>query len=100
MANSQLLMLSPCKQTDVASLPAQLSVLAFALSHNIAHQINTNSVANLRAKMLHWPLVYLGVGPGELYRQPHLLSAHALVLEMRAIATGRITPYPQLEIGN
>ena len=50
--------------------------------------------------MLHWILVYVGVGPRKLYRQPHLLSAHALVLKMRAIAAGRITPYVQLEIDN
>ena len=48
--SSQLLMLSPCKQTDIASLPAQLSMLAFALSHNIAHQVNTNSAANLKSQ--------------------------------------------------
>ena len=50
--------------------------------------------------MLRWILVYLGVGPRKLYRQPHLLSAHALVLKMRDTAAGRITPYAQLEIGN
>ena len=50
--------------------------------------------------MLRWILVYLGVGPRKLHRQPHLLNAHALVLKMRDIAAGQITPYAQLEIGN
>ena len=50
--------------------------------------------------MLRWILVYLGVGPRKLYRQSHLLSAHALVLKMRDIAAERITPYAQLDIGN
>ena len=48
--------------------------------------------------MLRWILVYLGVGPRKLYRQPHLLSAHALVLKMRDTAAGRITPYAQLSV--
>ena len=48
--------------------------------------------------MLHWTLVYLGVGPKKLYRQPHLLAAHTLVLKMRAIADGRVTAYAQLEL--
>ena len=48
--NRQLLRLGPCNQTDTVSLPAQLIVLAFALSHNIAHQVNTNSAVNLKSQ--------------------------------------------------
>ena len=50
--------------------------------------------------MLRWILVNLGTGPRKLYRQQHLLGAHALVLKVRDTTAARITPYAQLDIGN